>query len=154
SRRPRGRPLPPWREIAEHSTAGAGRWGWSLAMRMLAHLLHRMIRIGTLDVIDAQGARYRFQGAPGPDVAIRFNDSHLPRRLAVNPRLVLGEAHMDGTLTIERGELYDLLDLCALNYAGFAGHPLSRIGNGLGWITRRLRQINPVGRARQNVAHH
>lgn len=123
-------------------------------MRMLSHLLQQMIRAGTLEVTDAHGARHRFQGGPGPESAIRFHDPSLHWRLAIHPRLALGEAYMDGRLTIERGDLYGFVDLCALNYNGFAGHPLAKLGAGLGWITRRLKQVNPIARARRNVAHH
>ncbi len=38
-------------------------------------------------------------------------------RLAFRPRLALGEAYMDGRLTVERGDLYDLLDLLGRNIA-------------------------------------
>ncbi|MBL8705031.1 MAG: class I SAM-dependent methyltransferase [Rhodospirillales bacterium] len=123
-------------------------------MRILSHFLQQMIRVGTLDLTDAYGTRHRFQGGPGPASAIRLHDPSLHWRLATNPRLALGEAFMDGTLTIEGGDLYGFLDLCAINYNGFAGHPLAKLGIGLGWLTRRLRQVNPIGRARRNVAHH
>jgi cyclopropane-fatty-acyl-phospholipid synthase len=38
-----------------------------------------------------------------------------PLRLALRPELVLGEAYMDGKLKIERGALWDLLDLIGRN---------------------------------------
>jgi cyclopropane-fatty-acyl-phospholipid synthase len=123
-------------------------------MRILSHFLQHMVRVGTLDLTDAYGIRHRFQGGPGPAAAIRLHDPDLHWRLALNARLALGEAFMAGTLTIEDGDLYGFLDLCAINYNGFAGHPLAKLGNGLGWLTRRLRQVNPIGRARRNVAHH
>jgi cyclopropane-fatty-acyl-phospholipid synthase len=40
----------------------------------LYRLLERTIRVGTLEVIDADGARHAFSGAPGPAVTIRLHD--------------------------------------------------------------------------------
>jgi len=120
----------------------------------LSHLLQQMVQVGTLDVTDADGRRHRFAGAPGPYSAIRLHDRSLHWRLAVTPRLALGEAYMDGRLTIEDGDLYGFIDLCALNYAGFARHPLSRIGHGLGLLMRWIYQVNHLARARRNIAHH
>lgn len=62
---------------------------------------------------------------------------------------------MDGTLTIEEGSLYDLIDLLAANLEaspeGLLGHLLN--GTATAFL-RRLHQFNPVPRARRNVAHH
>lgn len=123
-------------------------------MRMLSHLLRRMVRIGTLDVIDARGRAHRFSGAAGPKVGIRLHDPKLHYRLGLIPRLAAGEAYMDGALTIEHSDLYDFIDLCALNYAGYANHPLVKATHALAWLVRPLLQFNPVPRARRNVAHH
>jgi len=121
---------------------------------MLSHLLHRMVRVGTLDVVDADGRSRRFAGAPGPHVAIRLHDRKLHYRLGLFPRLAAGEAFMDGTLTIERGDLYDFIDLCAMNYRGYADHPVVKSTHAMWWLMRPLLQFNPVTRARRNVAHH
>jgi cyclopropane-fatty-acyl-phospholipid synthase len=123
-------------------------------MRMLSHFLRRMIRVGRLELTDADGRTHVFEGAPGPTVAIRLHDRRLHRRLAVTPRLAFGEAYMEGTLTVEKGDLHALIDLCAMNYAGYASHPLSRLGLALGWLARPFVQFNPIGRSKRNVAHH
>lgn len=123
-------------------------------MRMLSHFLRRMIRAGRLELTDADGRTHIFQGAPGPTVAIRLHDRRLHWLLALSPRLAAGEAYMNGTLTIEKGDIFAFVDLCAMNYWGYATHPLARIGLVLGWLARPFVQFNPIRRARRNVAHH
>src|SRR5487761_928246 len=122
---------------------------------MLARrLFERVITIGRLRIIDASGGAHEFAGAPGPSAAIRLHDPALHWKLAVRPRLYLPEAFVDGTLTIEEGSLYDLLDLFAINLDALPDGMLSRLLNGSVTLMRRVHQYNPMPRARQNVAHH
>ena len=122
---------------------------------LLAALLARLFRLGELTLIDASGRSHTFRGPPLagiPPVTIRLHDRRLHWRLPLNPRLVAGEAYTDGTLTVERGTLRDLLALAAVNieHAGAARPPtlpLWRLG-------RLLRQHNPGSQARRNAAHH
>src|SRR6266446_2489079 len=121
---------------------------------LLARLFERIISVGRLRVVDAGGRSFVFEGSPGASVAIRFHDPALHWKLLVRPRLFLPEAYVDGTLTIEEGSLYDLIDLMTTNIErlpeGFLGHHL----NGAFSPLRRLHQYNPLPRARRNVAHH
>ena len=113
-----------------------------------------LITIGRLRIIDASGCSHDIARAPGPSAAIRLHDPALNWKLAVRPRLYLPEAFVDGTLTIEEGSLYDLLDLFALNLEALPDGLLSRVLNGSVTLMRRVHQYNPMSRARQNVAHH
>ncbi len=83
---------------------------------LLAQLFRAVVKRGELTVIDGNG-RTRLFGDPesGPRVTIRLHDRRLHWRLPLNPRLVVGEAYTDGTLTVEGGTLYDFLDLVGLN---------------------------------------
>ena len=74
---------------------------------LLSFLLKRVIRTGTLEVIDAYGKRHVFCGTAWPRVAIRLHDPALHRKLYTDPDLHVGEAYMDGLLTIEEGSLSD-----------------------------------------------
>ena len=121
---------------------------------LLARLLERIITIGWLRVVDAGGIVHSFAGSPGPSVTIRLHDPALHWKLAARPRLYFGEAFVDGTLTIEEGGLYDLIDLLAVNIEALPAGPLGRILNGSLGPLRRLHQYNPLRRARRNVAHH
>ncbi len=121
---------------------------------LLARLFEKIISIGRLRIIDAKGVSRQVAGAPGPSVAIRLHDPALHWKLLVRPRLYLPEAYVDGTLTMEEGGLYDLIDLLELNLEALPDGALSRVLNGSSRFLRRVHQYNPLSRARQNAAHH
>ena len=122
---------------------------------LLARLFERLITIGRLHLVDAVGRTHIFTGTTaGPEVAIRLSDPALHRKLVLRPRLYLPEAYMDGTLTIEDGTLYDLIDLLATNLEALPDGFLARLFNGLITPLRRFHQYNPMTRARHNAAHH
>ncbi len=121
----------------------------------LAPLLRRFVEIGTLEIVDAAGRRHRFQGRePGPEVVVRLRDRAIERRLLWDADLALGEGYMDGRIELERGDVYDLLDLVGANYARARRRGAWALVRRFETLFRRLHQINPVGRARRNVAHH
>jgi cyclopropane-fatty-acyl-phospholipid synthase len=122
---------------------------------LLGLLLKSAIKTGTLDVIDATGRRHRFAGSSGPKVTIRLHDKALHTRLFVNPMLAVGEAYMNGTLTVEEGaDVYDFLALMLMNFGTGHGHWAQEMLAALRRFTRRFAQYNPIGRAQANVAHH
>jgi len=126
-------------------------------MWLLGAFLDRFIKIGSLGVADARGRFHRFgKGCDGgpPDVVIALHRASLPWNLAIHPQLYLGEAYMDGSLSVTRGTLWDLLDLLGRNLAlhrhkrrGWSARLLLRIG-------QSLTQANTRHRSRQNAAHH
>jgi len=124
-------------------------------MFLLSRLLKMLITVGSLTVIDSRGRQHRFKGGkPGPDLTIRLHHKSVERAMGLNPRLAVGEAYMDGKLTVENGDIHDFLDFCGRNTARFGSYesfdPMYRIER----LFRQLQQCNPVGRARKNVAHH
>ncbi len=121
---------------------------------LLARLLEALVTRGSLTVIDARGRRHVFEGGPGPRAAIRIHDRATQRRLALNPPLAVGEAYMDGTLTVEEGTLFDFLDICTADIDALRTLPYYRLVHVAGRLVRLLAQINPAGRAQRNVAHH
>jgi cyclopropane-fatty-acyl-phospholipid synthase len=121
---------------------------------LLSEFAKRVIKEGDLTIIDATGRRHRVGDGRGRSAAVRLHDRSLHRRLAINPFLHLGEAYMDGTLTIEQGSLYDFLDICAANVGHVGAHPLTRILSTLDRLLRRVHQYNPMHRAQANAAHH
>jgi cyclopropane-fatty-acyl-phospholipid synthase len=126
-----------------------------LAMLLLTHMLKAFVRVGMLTVIDADGRRHVFAGAPGPTVTMRLTDRALYRKLALNPELHAGEAYMDGCLSFEEGSaLRDFLTLFSVNRLSLGSYPLQRALRRVSRAFRRFQQANPVGRARRNVAHH
>ena len=122
---------------------------------LLAQVLARVVGAGQLTIIDETGRSHRVGGAaPGPAVTMRIHDRWAGIRIALRPRLALGEAYMDGRLTVEDGGLYDLLDLLGRNIAAVEAAPLMRWSFALQRWLRLLEQYNPVGKAQKNVAHH
>jgi len=124
-------------------------------MFLLSRLFHTLVTVGRLTVIDSKGRQHRFEGRePGPASVIRLHDKSVEWAMALNPRLAVGEAYMDGRLTVENGDIYDFLDFCGRNTARFGSYesfdPLYRLER----LFRQLQQFNPVGRAQKNVAHH
>ncbi len=121
---------------------------------LLSHLLRHLVRRGTLRIIDAHGTIHSFAGEPGPAITVRLRDTSLGRKLFLNPRLHLGQAFMDGTLTVEDAGLYDFLDFIAVNMNLAPRTALTPLYDGFGRAFRVFQQYNPLHRARENVAHH
>ncbi|MGH7111217.1 MAG: class I SAM-dependent methyltransferase [Stellaceae bacterium] len=122
---------------------------------LLARLFEKLITIGRLTLVDAAGRTHALAGtAPGPAVTIRLSDRTLHWKLLLRPRLYLPEAYMDGTLTLEEGSLYDLINLLEANLEALPRGFLTRRLDGAGTLLRRFHQHNPIARARRNAAHH
>jgi len=120
---------------------------WSLALRQL-------VTRGFLSVQDAGGRTHYFGNkAEQPAVAIKLHKRWLHTGLFLNPGLYVGEAYMDGTLTIASGTLRDLMTLFCINLA--SDRPLAmRFFDKVDYLVKFLQQYNPARRARKNVAHH
>lgn len=123
---------------------------------LLNQLLRNLIQIGEFTLIDPDGRTHVFKGArSGPSVTVRVRNAATARRIFFHPNLALGEAFMDGNLTLEKGDVYELLELCMMNMNwGEGEHWPQRILSRLGRLKRRIAQHNPIGRAQSNVAHH
>ncbi len=121
---------------------------------LLSGLLEKMINVGTLKVIDADGKTHLYAGEDGPEVTVRLHDKALHRKLFFNPCLYIGEAYMDGSLTIEDGTLSDFLGIVARNIRLNKNIPIYSTYQRLSCMFRFWQQYNPIGRARSNVAIH
>ena len=121
---------------------------------LLSRLLRNRFWTGRLEIIDARGRRHVFGNDPEPRIVLRFHDAALGRRLFFDYDPGLGEAYMEGRLSIEEGDIYGLLALCAANLAAIESHWLHRWRTSLQLLARRLGHFNPADRAKRNVAHH
>ena len=119
---------------------------------MFASVLKHMIREGSLRLVDARGRIHRIGDDSRPVCTVRLHDRLLDYKLALNPALLVPEAYMDGTLTVEDGTFYDLIDIAARNYQHLESHPLVSFVRGLDLT--RFGHRNGFGKARRNVAHH
>lgn len=125
-------------------------------MRLLKHLFKRVVKRGTLRVFDADGCVHEFVGTPAePVVTMRLHDKKLYHSLFLNGKMTLGEAYTDGTLTFEEDStVHDFLSLVVQNQASVGAHPMLKAVNRINRFLKPLRQMNPVGKAQKNVAHH
>jgi cyclopropane-fatty-acyl-phospholipid synthase len=122
--------------------------------RPLRHALDQVITTGYLRLIDAKGRAFAFGDLSGAPVVARIAGTRTERRLFFNPALALGEAFMDGSLVMDRGTIYDFLDLLLSNL-DYAHWPRwARSVETFRFAGRWLRQFNPQPRARRNVERH
>ena len=123
-------------------------------LALLAPVLQKLVQKGQLTLVDAAGHRTSFGASDeGPRVTIRLHAVDLPLRLFLNPSLTLGEAYMEGELTIEEGTLRDFLLVVSSNLSALDTLPLARLRTKLSRLAHRLRPIRR-SRAKANVAHH
>jgi cyclopropane-fatty-acyl-phospholipid synthase len=121
---------------------------------MLASLLRRIVKQGRLLLVGASGAVYACGEPSEPSLTLRLHDRRVALDLLRDPHLTMGEAYMDGRITVEGGTIADLLDLIARNIGmGFGGSHLDWIAK-LRTMFRALSPRNNPLRARRNVAHH
>ena len=123
-------------------------------MFLLGHFLRHLMRSGTLRVVDASGRTHTFQGVEdGPTVTVRLHERRLERRMVFNPSLHAGEGYMDGTLTVEGGSIYDLLDLLVRNIERTPPHPAARVALWGRRLAGLVHHFNPVASARANARY-
>jgi cyclopropane-fatty-acyl-phospholipid synthase len=122
---------------------------------LFSALLKTIVKRGSLTVIRQDGSEMEFGDGTGEPVVIRLHDRTVSTEIALNPYLKLGEAFMDGRMTVDKpSTIYELLDLLTANLGrSFAG-PVFEVYGALRRMKRRIDQHNPVGKAEKNVAHH
>ena len=125
-------------------------------MFLLTRLFNKMIRDGELTIVDHRGTVHRF-GSPSAHltpVRFRFTDAATARAVALGPAMGAGEGYMNGTLIMEEGSIFDLVQLVTYNVRWDRANPV-RLGL---WqqaaLSAKLDQINFSRRAKRNVAHH
>jgi cyclopropane-fatty-acyl-phospholipid synthase len=121
--------------------------------RPLVSILERTVTTGHLRLVDSDGRAYDFGDHNGSLVVARITDKHTERQIMLNAPLAIGEAYMDGRLVLEKGTIYDFLELLLTNTRRRWPRWL-RFLDRLMFVTRRLQHYNPVGRSKRNVAHH
>ncbi len=124
-----------------------------VALWLLDGALRRLVRSGTLDLCLPDGETRRY-GTGCPTIAVVVHDWTTLRRIAFHPDLALGEAYMEGGLTVEKGDVYGLIALCLENFRNARVPWLWRLRDRIRMTFRRVKMHNPVSRSRRNVAHH
>ncbi len=125
---------------------------WTIILnRMLAQL----IRHGTLILHFPDGTSQSHGNGGVPSVSVRLTDPAVIARLVRNPDLALGEAYVEGSLTIDADDLRGLLALVIANAKG--GGALvwwRRIQDAVRVMLRGAAQFNSAERSAANVEHH
>lgn len=122
---------------------------------LFSSLLKTIIKHGALTVVSADGRTREFGDGKGPRVTVRLHDKSVATEMALNPYLKLGEAYVDGRLTIDPpATIYEFLDLLTANLGTRFAGPVFEIYGALRRAKRRFDQHNPIGKAQKNVAHH
>jgi cyclopropane-fatty-acyl-phospholipid synthase len=123
---------------------------------MFRWYLNKAIRRGRMVLIESNGRITTFgESGEGPALTLRVHDRKTMRRLSTKPNLALGEAYMNGTLTIENGTIRDVMALIFDNMADApVDLPEQAIERPFRPLLRRLQQYNPMRRSARNVSHH
>jgi cyclopropane-fatty-acyl-phospholipid synthase len=126
--------------------------------QVLGKTLRRLIKHGRLTVVRADGDEEQFgkltPAEPRQDVAVRLKGALTSLKLALHPDLYLGELYMDGALVLERGTLWDLLELVGRNQLEQGRVPGNSAIGPLRAVLTRIQQSNSRRAARRHVAHH
>ncbi|HWA88754.1 MAG TPA: cyclopropane-fatty-acyl-phospholipid synthase family protein [Rhizomicrobium sp.] len=125
-----------------------------LASVLLSLCLESVVRKGHLRMIDASGAAHDFGEADRPALTIRLHDRDVERSLLLDPQMALGESYTDGRLTVEDGDIADLLELLTANLGLGFGSAHWRAQALLRRLARGLAQFNTRPRSKNNVARH
>lgn len=118
-------------------------------------LMRQIVDEGSLTIVSADGRTDVLGNGASPHVTVRMLDKKVATEMALNPYLKLGEAYMDGRISIDQpATIYDLIDLLTRNTGQDYPTPMFRAYGALRRLKRRIDQHNPIGKAQKNVAHH
>jgi cyclopropane-fatty-acyl-phospholipid synthase len=123
-------------------------------LRALERTIDRIVVSGDLRLTDSKGRTRTFGDGSGTPVSARVTDARTEWSLILDPTAAIGEAYMDGRLVIERGTIYDFLETILSNIEHRSWPRHLQALEAMRFITRRVRQFNPVTRAKRNAAHH
>ena len=120
---------------------------------MFFKFLNNVIKYGKLEVIDFDKKKYIF-GNSGPNCTIKIHKKNLKKKLYINPELYIGEAYVDGDLTIEENNLETFIDIITKNYVvskkDFAHILLDKMRKIFDFFQNR----NILDFSKKNIAHH
>ncbi|MDJ1006804.1 MAG: cyclopropane-fatty-acyl-phospholipid synthase family protein [Paracoccaceae bacterium] len=122
--------------------------------RLFETAVNQSVRTGSLTIAMPGGQVRRYGDGTGPEIAIAIDDSDTLKRIVLNPELGVGEAYMDGRLTIEGDDLYGFLTLGIRNVAAGNTPGFQKPMKALRRIRNWVGQMNTATKARRNVAHH
>ncbi|MBB3394132.1 MULTISPECIES: cyclopropane-fatty-acyl-phospholipid synthase family protein [unclassified Rhizobium] len=117
-------------------------------------IVKKLIRKGNLKLTLANGETHIVGDGTGDLVVVRVADEEAEKLIRRDPTLKLGEMYMEGRFILERGSIYDFLEMVKQNTTNeifdipMAALLISRIA------LQQLKSRLPVNRNKRNVAHH
>ncbi|HVM37155.1 MAG TPA: cyclopropane-fatty-acyl-phospholipid synthase family protein [Sphingomicrobium sp.] len=131
-------------------------------MDLIGLFLGKLLTRGRLHLIFADGTRRSFGPGGAEEVTVRLHDKRVALDIARDPKLAFAEAYIDGRLTIEQGDISQLLAVALGNNrweeGGGGRNALGGRRPGLKSLlmplVKSVLRRNPPAKARQNVAHH
>ena len=121
---------------------------------LFAKMVRALVKTGTLTIFLPDNKTLELGDGAEPKIKVHLHDRDLPRKLIFNPELAMGEAYMDGTLTIENDDLRGFLTLAIRNNERGSQIWWQKLAFKLRHLKRGLDQHNPLNAARENVEHH
>ncbi len=121
---------------------------------LFPYLLKSIIRKGSLTLIAADGKTRTYGDGTPPEIAVKLHRKSLEWTLGLDPELKIGEAFVDGSMTIEEGDIYGFLRLLLANYKNAGKRSFFYWRERFGDSIKKLRQFNPIPRARHNAQFH
>lgn len=126
---------------------------------LFSSFLKRSFKHGHLIIHLTNGKVLKVGDGTGATVEVTLHDPSLTGKILRNPDMAVGEAYMNGGMTIKDDDLYGFLELAVRNM-GRNGErfnnptAVQRIMQSTRKIFRKISQHNPIGRAQENIAHH
>jgi cyclopropane-fatty-acyl-phospholipid synthase len=116
--------------------------------------LKTVVKHGALKVTDPLGTIHEYGDGVGTSAGFRVATPAAAAKIAADADLYLGECYMEGSLEVTEGSLYDVLAVLMSN-AGTSNMPKSaKALYVIRKLLKRIDQYNPIGKAKDNIAHH
>src|ERR671917_2408035 len=90
----------------------------ALSERILWIAFSRLVRRGSLELVTASGGHLVFGDGGNPKVRVRFADRAAQWALLLDPDLQAGELFMNKRLVVERGSIYEFIQLALQDSRG------------------------------------
>lgn len=123
---------------------------------LLDYVFKPFVKVGCLRIIDSRGKTQSYAGSPGLNLTLRLHNRQTESLFLWQPELAMGEGYMNGTITLEQGTLYQLLDFATqnLHLNAYRIGICHRMFYAIAKMLSRIQQYNPIDRAHKRISHH
>lgn len=118
-------------------------------------VFNQFVNVGTITFNIADKKTFICKGKhEGPNVSVKLRNSRVLRAITLCPDLAVGEAYMNGDLTIANDDLDSLMQFLMSNSRHWVTHWAGRISLSISNRLAFLRNRNLLRASKRNVAHH